>query len=33
VRCRAVWGATRAAGLRATLLEIARDDRLATLDD
>ena len=32
-RFRAVFGATRAAGLRATLLEIARDDRLATLSD
>jgi hypothetical protein len=28
-----VFGATRAAGLRATLLEIARDDRLAALSD
>jgi DNA-binding MarR family transcriptional regulator len=32
-RFRAVFGASRAAKLRATLLEIARDDRLATLSD
>ena len=32
-RFRAVFGAKRAAGLRTTLLEIARDDRLATLSD
>jgi DNA-binding MarR family transcriptional regulator len=32
-RFRAVFGTSRAAKLRATLLEIARDDRLATLAD
>jgi DNA-binding MarR family transcriptional regulator len=32
-RFRAVFGASRAAGFRATLLEIARDDRLASLSD
>jgi DNA-binding MarR family transcriptional regulator len=32
-RFRAVFGASRAAKLRATLLEIARDDRLASLAD
>ncbi len=32
-RFRAVFGASRAAKLRATLLEIARDDRLATLSE
>jgi DNA-binding MarR family transcriptional regulator len=32
-RFRAVFGASRADKLRATLLEIARDDRLATLSD
>jgi DNA-binding MarR family transcriptional regulator len=32
-RFRAVFGPSRAAKLRATLLEIARDDRLATLSD
>jgi DNA-binding MarR family transcriptional regulator len=32
-RFRAIFGASRAAGLRATLLEIARDERLATLSD
>ncbi len=32
-RFRAVFGVSRAAKLRATLLEIARDDRLATLSE
>ena len=32
-RFRAVFGASRATALRATLLEIARDDRLGTLSD
>jgi DNA-binding MarR family transcriptional regulator len=32
-RFRAVFGTSRAAKLRATLLEIARDDRLATLSE